>query len=242
MIHRFYIDTFLESDWSLKLPKRVCSHIHVLRLRSQDTIQLFNGNGYNYNAKINFIDRNDVDAHIYAKNHASNESNLKISLIQCFSTSQKMDFIIQKAVELGISEIYPVISSRTNAKFNSEKNRNKQQRWNEIIQAACEQSGRAVIPLLHPISELTTILESINHQHKLILHPLNVSNKPKLLLEKNDQIVIVIGPEGGLSEQEIIQAEKNDFIQYSLGPRILRTETAPIAAIASLQTLYGDFN
>ncbi|QRN41432.1 MAG: 16S rRNA (uracil(1498)-N(3))-methyltransferase [Neisseriaceae bacterium] len=243
MVHRFFLDNFLDCNISIKLPKKICSHSHVLRLRTEDTIQLFNGDGYHYDARIHVIDRNNIDAHIYAKTYANNESNLKIGLIQCFSTSQKMDFVIQKSVELGVNEIYPVISKRTNAKFILEKNKNKIQRWNEIIYAACEQSGRAVIPLLHPISDLTSTLESITTKNKFILHTKREPNATyNFIPDKNNLVVIAIGPEGGFSEQELVHAKENHFIPYSLGPRILRTETAPIAAISSLQTRYGDFN
>jgi len=150
-----------------------------------------------------------------------------------------MDFTLQKAVELGVNKITPIISERCNVKMDADRWEKRLNRWRQIIISACEQSGRQVIPTLNPVVSLDSWVASCSAELKLILHPhednsLNTNKKHK-------NIILLIGPEGGFSQMEIGLALKNDFRCVQLGPRILRTETAALAGVAVLQSMFGDF-
>ena len=168
------------------------------------------------------------------------ESNLNITLLQGISKGDRMDYSIQKAVELGVSRIIPVHCQRTVVNLNTERLSRKHQHWRGIVTNACEQSGRNRIPQLNTPIKFSEIFSIDIEGLKLTLDPLS-NNHLQTLQPDSAKICLLIGPEGGLSNVEIQQASNNGFVGISLGSRILRTETATLAAIAALQTEWGDF-
>lgn len=207
----------------------------VLRLKEAAPLILFNGDGYDYPATIVHIEKKTVSVQVLSRAQVSRESPLAIHLYQGLCRGEKMDFVIQKAVELGVSAITPLLTEYVEVKLNAEKLEKRRQHWQAIIVSACEQSGRAVLPVLHAPRELFSLTDLEN---ALVLHP---SEEGAASIKQAKNISILVGPEGGFSEKEIQFLIKNKMNVYALGPRILRTETAALAMIASLQTRLGDF-
>jgi len=182
---------------------------------------------------------------VLEKNKNSSESPLKIQLYQALSTNEKMDWVIQKAVELGVHSITPILTQRSLIKLKDDKRNKKNQHWQQISLSACEQSGRSIIPKVNDIISLETCFTSMTPKIGELRYLLNPYVRNSLNANKinaaPDGIKLVIGPEGGFTENEVSFIESHDFKSVMLGPRILRTETAPIASIAILQSIYGDF-
>ena len=168
------------------------------------------------------------------------ESCLNIHLGQAVSRGEKMDFTIQKAVELGVNEITPIITERCGIKLSAERWDKKWEHWQGVIIAACEQSGRNKIPVIHKLCSLNQWLCEIQAELKLIMHP-HVATRYRNSMMGLKNIALLVGSEGGFTEQEVELSKDYQFLGMKLGPRILRTETAALATIAMLQTLYGDF-
>lgn len=220
----------------------------VLRCRGGDSVILFNGDGYDYSATIVAINKKETSLAI-AKRQANNcQSPLKIVLIQGLSKGEKMDFVMQKASELGVSEIYPVQTEHTAVKLDDARQAKKHQHWQAILQSAAEQCGRAELPTLHPLTDLATALsaQSSSTQNssaqssaaKVVFSP--SANGSLKSMPQPGSVSFLIGPEGGLSAADLALAKQHGFIEKTLGKRILRTETAALAAIAVAQTLWGD--
>ncbi len=242
----FYPDN-LECNTHIHLDKGASSHlIRVLRTKPGTNVILFNGNGKQYCGKTLDTNQKKLTIEVLTEQIINRESPLKISLIQGVSRNDRMDFCIQKATELGVHQIIPVICERSN--FRSVKNRQlkKLSHWQSIATSACEQSERNIIPTIEPLQTLTTYLEKeIPHKLKLFLNP-DAERSLKTLnpdIEKinHKMLSILVGPEGGLSGQEINFLRKLSWNDIKIGPRVLRTETAGPAIIASLQMLWGDF-
>lgn len=235
--HRFFVATELSINDQLELDADTSHYIsRVLRLNTEQIIYLFNNSGYEFTANIINISRNNVTVNII--NSATNnlESPLKINLAQVIAKGEKMDLVIQKATELGVSCLVPLYSERTQI-----KNTSKYDHWQKVAIAASCQSGRNYVPVISAPQNLTTWLENADHTSlKLILSPDYTAQNLKTLKNSSTEITLLIGPEGGFSLAEIDLAVKHNFTAINLGPRILRTETAGIAAIAILQALYGD--
>jgi 16S rRNA (uracil1498-N3)-methyltransferase len=222
----------------------------VLRVKSGDVITLFNGEGGEYQAEIKHIGKKEVVVFILSYSAEVVESPLKIYLAQGIARGEKMDFIIQKAVELGVHTVIPLMTERSNVKLEGPREKKRILHWQAVAISACEQSGRTFIPkIVSPISLhdwLEVIKEEMRESHRFILlpHLPLEENKPVLANAKGDKfvrpVVILIGPEGGFSEQEINAAMLHGFLPLNLGPRVLRTETASIASIAILQYCFGD--
>ncbi len=235
--HRFYTAIPLAENITVELPQEAAHHCaQVLRYKVNDELSLFNGDGFDYYATISQIEKKRCTVSINSKKNPNNESPLKIHLVQGVARGDKMDLIIQKAVELGITEITPLFTERCNVKLDAKRLDKKIQHWNKTIISACEQSGRATLPKLNiavPIHELA--------QENLIsiyLEPTTQQTFKELSIKES--IRIVIGPEGGFSEKDLIHLEKIDCIGVKIGPRILRTETAGLATISILQSYFGD--
>jgi 16S rRNA (uracil1498-N3)-methyltransferase len=237
---RIYQNIEITNKNSIELDKSACSHlVKVLRLKTNDIITLFNGDGFEYHAQIN-IQGKKVFAEIHTQKQTSNEPLLKISLLQGISKGDHMDITIQKAIELGVTTITPVICQRTVVNLKADRIEKKLNHWKKIIISACEQCGRNFIPeLLHPVKFNDLIINDIPGL-KLTLDPVSEntlhSHKPE-----TNKVTLLIGPEGGLTQDEILLAKEKKFNGVQLGPRILRTETAALASIAALQILWGDF-
>ncbi len=236
--YRFYHYGDLEINTKIQLDKTVSSHIHrVLRLKANDQIQLFNGNGIQYQAKIT-LSAKLVEVAIISAMPVDNESPLKIHLGQAISRGERMDFTLQKAVELGVHSIIPLMTERVQFRLDQKRISRKMNHWQKIIESACEQSGRTYVPELYEPIGLSKWLEK-QTSTGIIFSPEAKTRLKDLKLAS--EFRLLIGPEGGLSVQEIkATIEQNPFIAVSLGPRILRTETAGLTAISILQSLFGD--
>jgi len=235
---RIYQPETFEVGLSTLLNKSSSNHlIKVLRLKSDDTFTLFNGSGIEYSARLEITGKTAC-AHIESCKQPDNESNLNIHLLQGISKGERMDFAIQKAVELGVTAITPVITERTVVNLKHDRKEKKQQHWKAIAISACEQSGRNILPEINNICHFTQALANKTNALKLLLDPSSQTTLPSLTPQ--DNIHILIGPEGGFSVAEVEQAKNEGFTGISFGPRILRTETAALAAVTSVQLLWGD--
>jgi 16S rRNA (uracil1498-N3)-methyltransferase len=239
-LSRFYLDQKLSINSEINLPSETHQYLKkVLRLKENAEITLFNGDEKEYHATLFYSQHNKSSAKIHHQIETNLESNLNIHLIQGISKGDRMDTTLQKSTELGVTEITPIFTSRCQVKLSTEKQSARWQRWHQIVINACEQCGRSKIPLLHPISSFEKMLNQPSL--KLLLHHQATQKISQLRFEQNAPVTLLIGPEGGLSQDEILLAKKHQFIPIKLGNRILRTETAALATIAALQTLAGDF-
>lgn len=238
--HRFFIHDSLELETTITLEGELSHQItRVLRLQVEDRIYLFNNSGLEYAAVIQAITRNAVIVMITSIDTTNTESPCAINLGQVIGKGEKMDYVIQKATELGVHSITPLYSENSVIKYTPEKITSKIMHWQKIAIAACCQSWRNIVPVVYPPQPLTKWIENNTDVNKLILTPDSTAQKLKI---NNTQmpISILIGPEGGFSTAEVNVALANKFSAISLGPRILRTETAGLAVIAILQAFYGD--
>jgi len=237
---RLYHSSSFEVGQSIELDRNPSHHlIRVLRSKKGSDVILFNGDGHEYLAEL--LDENSKHCLLKIKQTAqiNNESPLNISLLQGISRSDRMDSCIQKSVELGVQSITPVICQRTTVNIKGERAEKKLNHWQQIVISACEQSGRCVIPEIKPAINFTQAIQSIKSCQKLILDPESNNSMGSLTRPEKD-ICILIGPEGGFTQEEIKLATDCGFTPVSLGPRILRTETAGPACIAITQSLWGD--
>ncbi|MDO5059768.1 MAG: 16S rRNA (uracil(1498)-N(3))-methyltransferase [Neisseria sp.] len=238
---RFFTDSPLQAGQSLPLSDTVVRHIHVLRLREQEEIVLFNGNGSAYSARLTAIGKRTAEAEILAEMPSENESPLHITLIQAVSSGERMDFTIQKSVELGVNEIIPVQAERSVVKLSGERADKRVQRWQEIVISACEQCGRNTVPRVQPLQTLKQAFAALPDNGSLkLLMGLNHAQKLSQFGQPQ-RIVFMVGPEGGWTDTEEAAAFAAGFQSVLLGGRVLRTETASLAGIAAMQTLWGDF-
>jgi len=236
---RFYEPQPLTIANEVTLQDDATQHIRVLRLKEKTNITLFNGQGGQYSATLVDVQKRTCTARIETFQQTDNESPLHLHLGQVISRGDRMEFVIQKAVELGVNEITPLISERCGVKVNAERMQKKQQQWQKIAIAACEQSGRNIVPIIHPTKQLQTWCEEEDCAIKLTLHP-RAKYSINTLPEDIDNIRLLIGPEGGFSDEEMNLTESLKFTETLLGPRILRTETAALTAITALQCRFGD--
>jgi len=232
----------LSAGATITLPEDAARHlVQVLRMRLGDSFIAFNGQGGEYSASLSAISKREAQASIGTFNAADRESPLNITLAQCVSKGDRMDYTLQKAVELGVSAIVPLISSRTVVKLDAERWAKKIEHWQGVIISACEQSGRTRVPQLQAPQDLDDWLRSsANDSLKLVLAP-GASKQLRQLDPHSRAITLLIGPEGGLSEAECTLAAQHEFVPLALGPRILRTETAGVAALAAIQAQWGDW-
>lgn len=241
-IPRIHIPSQLESGQTISLEKAAASHIsRVLRMKEGDALIVFNGGGGEYKASITSSERHDVTVHIEQFTDKECESPIRISLAQGISRGERMDYTIQKAVELGVYEIIPVFTQRGVVQLKGDRLLKKERHWQAVAISACEQCGRNTIPFVHPPITLKNWLAKNNiHPTALMLDPLSAQNI-RQACSGDTPITLLAGPEGGLSEEEVELASDAGFTGIQLGPRVLRTETAALAAIAALQTLHGDY-
>lgn len=239
-IPRIYQTCNLNAGEQIELDTAAAHHLsRVLRAASGDPVILFNGYGGEYRAEL-VIAGKKVSANIVEHIDVDRESHLHITLLQGISKGERMDFAIQKAVELGVNRIVPVICERTVVNLKQERGNKKLQHWQGIMVNACEQSGRTQLPLLDAPIKLDQLVSLDLSGLKLTLDPRSTIHIREI--ENNDtRIHLLIGPEGGLSNAEVEQTLGMGFVGVNLGPRILRTETAALATIAALQSQWGDF-
>ncbi|HHK5985597.1 TPA: 16S rRNA (uracil(1498)-N(3))-methyltransferase [Neisseria subflava] len=238
---RFYVDFALSPDSVVELPDNVVRHLNVLRVKNTEEIVLFNGNGKAYPALPEVLEKRRASVRILREEATDNESPLNITLVQAVSAAERMDFTLQKSVELGVAEIRPVISERCVVRLSGERAEKRVARWQEIVVSACEQSGRNIVPKVLPLTTYAQALQQLPQETTKLLMSLNRAQKLSDVRPQSDKVVFMVGPEGGWTEKEEQQAFDAGFQSVTLGKRVLRTETASLAAIAAMQTLWGDF-
>ncbi|NLO80813.1 MAG: 16S rRNA (uracil(1498)-N(3))-methyltransferase [Xanthomonadaceae bacterium] len=233
-----YVDLPLQPGTELELPTEVINHLRVLRLGPGQRLRLFNGQGGEYLATLLALERRS--ARVAVERHLPHEaeSPLAITLIQGVSKGERMDFTIQKAVELGVTGIQPVFTERSVVQLDGDRLEKRSRHWRGVAIAACEQCGRNRIPELLPPLPLAAAWDCVQAELRLVLNPLEGRRLRELPAAAS--LALLVGPEGGLSEAEVAAAIAHGFVSLQLGPRILRTETAGLAALAALQALHGD--
>ena len=238
---RFYVDFALSPDSVVELPDNVVRHLNVLRVKNTEEIVLFNGNGKSYPALPEVLEKRRASVRILREESTDNESLLNITLVQAVSAAERMDFTLQKSVELGVAEIRSVISERCVVRLSGERAEKRVARWQEIVVSACEQSGRNIVPKVLPLTTYAQALQQLPQETTKLLMSLNRAQKLSDVQPQSGKVVFMVGPEGGWTEKEEQQAFDAGFQSVTLGKRVLRTETASLAAIAAMQTLWGDF-
>ncbi len=239
---RCHVDAALAPGTRLVLPESAATHlVRVLRLREGDACVLFNGDGNDHAARIASAGKREVVVEVLSATAVDNESPLRITLVQGIARGEKMDLILQKATELGVAAIVPVMAERTEVKLDAERTGKRMGHWRSVIVSACEQSGRARVPALAlPVALVEAAKVLAVESTRLTLDPEGESALATLPAPASHSVAIAIGPEGGWSprDRELLRAA--GFSGLRLGPRVLRTETAGLAAIAALQSRFGD--
>lgn len=238
---RFYCRAALAPGAHVELPEPVARHaVRVLRLAPGASLILFDGRGGEYPAQIERIERERVHAVLGAWHEVERESPLAVTLVQALQAGEKMDFTVQKAVELGVRHIVPVESRRSVMRLAGERAAKRVAHWQGVVAAACEQSGRNQVPLVAPLEKLENWLaRPAGNSLRLMLAP--DAEQALTEIAPASDVQLLIGAEGGLDPQEVIAAKQAGFVPVRMGPRVLRTETAGLAALAVLQALWGDF-
>ena len=241
---RCHVDAALSPNAEVTLPDSAAAHlVRVLRLREGDECVLFNGDGNDYRARIASAGKREVVAQVLSAGPVDNESPLRITLVQGIARGEKMDLILQKATELGVAGFVPVLAERTEVKLDAERTEKRMAHWRSVIVSACEQSGRARVPELAPPTALNHVGAAlVENAVKLTLDPFGDSTLATLEPPADHTVAIAIGPEGGWSPRDREILRMAGFSGLRLGPRILRTETAGLAAIAALQSRFGDLS
>ncbi|KAF1709310.1 16S rRNA (uracil(1498)-N(3))-methyltransferase [Pseudoxanthomonas kalamensis DSM 18571] len=238
---RCHVEVPLAVGQTLTLPETAATHlVRVLRLRAGDDCVLFNGDGHDYAARLQSVDKRAVVVEVLARTPVPRESPLRITLLQGVARGEKMDLILQKTTELGVTAIVPVLAERTEVKLDAARTAKRMQHWRSVLVSACEQSGRATIPALAEPQPLVTAA-AIQATLKLVLDPEGEYTLADLPVPEPAEVAIAIGPEGGWSPRDRQALVEAGFMGLRLGPRVLRTETAGLATIAALQSRFGDF-
>ena len=237
---RVYLDQPLVTGNVIDLPDELVRHIGgVLRLKPGESLVLFNGLGGEYRAQVETLERRRGCVLIGEYDPVTRESGLHTRLVQALGKGDRTEWAVRKAVELGVTELVPLITERTQVKISEQKNNQRQRRWQSLIVAACEQSGRTRLPLLRAAVTFDQWTAQQRSGERLILDPR--ATKPIGIDASVTEVELLIGPEGGFSTPELELAGQRGYQPVSLGPRVLRTETAPLAALALLQTQAGDW-
>lgn len=241
-INRLYIDDCLETGLSIDLDKQRSHYLlNVLRLKKQDSVILFNGTGNQAQAQIINTTKQRVALEIVRDEEQQTQSRLYLHLIQGLSRGDRMDFTVQKAVELGISEITPIYTEYSNIKLDNKRTERKITHWRNVAISACEQCGQNYLPKINYPTRLGDILTSENSTLTRVVMDVNASETINNITLHDHAVTFLAGPEGGLSKSEIQLLNSRGYTSIRLGPRTLRTETAAIALISAAQALWGDF-
>lgn len=237
-LSRFFVDLPL-SLGQQSLPEAQAHYMtRVLRLGLGDSVQLFNGTGQEYRGCLTRLDKKTLEVRLDEQFSGLPESPLAVHLGQGLSRGERMDWAIQKATELGVTEITPLITERCEVRLKDERADKRLAHWRQIVISACEQCGRSVLPTIHPPLPLAEWLTQVQADLKWVLHPIASTSSAE---EPPKRLAMLIGPEGGLSDSDMQAATAQGFQGLRLGPRILRTETAPVVALALAQQRWGDF-
>ena len=236
MVPRFYLDAPLRAGSVCNLSEDAAHHaVHVLRLREQDEVTLFNGRGGEYAARIASMQRLRISIDVLQHREIERESPLRVTLVQAVSAGEKMDSTVRKAVELGVAVIHPVLAMRSVARPKGERAEGRRAHWQKVVIAACEQCGRNRIPEVQPLIALADYQPG--EGMKILLSP---RGERRLSQVDGNEFILAAGPEAGFTAEEEAALANAGFVPASLGPRVLRTETAGVAALAALNALRGD--
>jgi 16S rRNA (uracil1498-N3)-methyltransferase len=240
-LNRIYVPAALATDNDIALTPSGANHVaRVLRMRIGEQLAVFDGLGNEFHAELVRIVGNNVTVRIGAQVTGTPQSPLKITLVQGISRGERMDWALQKATELGVNVIAPVITARSVVRLDEKQSAKKRDHWQQIVIGACEQSGRSHVPeVLAPISMRQYLLEHRKEGLRLVLSPTGPSALAGLT-SMSTRVELLIGPEGGLDDEEIERAQTTGFVPVRLGPRVLRTETAAVTALTVLQAMWGD--
>lgn len=250
-IPRLYINQLLTENSTVVLGQESSHYLcKVLRVKADRQLVLFNGylsdagESGEYQATLIEADKKACVVEIKKFIETQSESPLKLELACCLIKNDRMDWLLQKATELGVTKISPLFSEFTDVKLSAERIDKKQRHWQQIVISACEQSGRTQVPIVNSPVSLSDWLVQDKSEGRYVLHPYNA--KPfvfdNTLRSVTKTVSLLVGPEGGLSDQEVNEAHANQFQSVLLGPRILRAETAPLVALSILQSQLGDFS
>ena len=236
---RLHCEAVLSPGASVELPERAARHVAALRLQAGDEVVLFNGDGAESSATLATLGKRGVVAAVRERRVVDRESPLEVHLAQGICAGDRMDLVLQKATELGIASIQPVVAARSIVRLARERRERRETHWQNVVIAACEQCGRNLIPPVAPSTGLPEFCAlPARGGTRILLAPDGEATLRSLV--PRAPITILIGPEGGLAPEERELAVARGFTAVRFGPRILRTETAPLAALAALQALYGD--
>ena len=239
---RIYVDATLAPGQPLLLPAQAGEHVaRVLRMAEGDPLVLFNGDGHDYPATITALGKREVQVAVGNGRAVAGESPLRLTLAQGVARGEKMDLIVQKATELGVACIAPLLTERSEVRLDPARAEKRLAHWRAVAASACEQSGRARLPDILPAQPLDAWLAGLTGDAALRLALLPEGDQSlRSLTPAPSGAMLVVGPEGGLGERDVSALRGADFIGLALGPRVLRTETAGLAALAALQALHGD--
>lgn len=242
-IPRIYINAELSENQTLTLPDTSFQHLcKVLRLKSGHPLRVFNGQGGQYQATLCDVEKRSANIAIGEFEDLNNESAIKVTIGQTLSRGERMDYAIQKSVEAGVYAIQPLFSERCEVKLEDKRIEKRLAHWQQVAISAAEQCGRGVVPEVRMPVALEEWLPECNEMLKFTLHHHSAKPIKHYRLETDQQICLLIGPEGGLTEHEVQLSEKQGFNPITLGPRVLRTETAPVVALSVINTLWGDIH
>ncbi|MBE0622245.1 MAG: 16S rRNA (uracil(1498)-N(3))-methyltransferase [Burkholderiales bacterium] len=237
---RLYCDMPLSPGAEISLPEAAARHaVTVLRLQVGDTLNLFNGEGGEYRASLVSVSKREARARIIEFHATERESPVDITLALGISAGERMDYSLQKATELGVTAIQPLATERSVVRLAGERADKRLLHWQHVAIAACEQCGRNRVPLVAPVQKFFDYLAAVDRNKRLLMLSPD-ADAPLKRVAPASAAVLLIGAEGGLSPSEFDAAQASGFEPVNLGPRILRTETAPVAALAVLQALWGD--
>jgi 16S rRNA (uracil1498-N3)-methyltransferase len=241
---RLFVDIALAPDADLPLPRDAVQHaLRVLRLKTGDPVTLFNGDGRQYRARLAATDPRSGRVRVETVEAPARESPLHVTLIQSLARGEKMDWIIQKATELGAARILPVASERSEVRLEGGRGEKRLEHWRSVAIAACEQCGRNVVPEIGAPESLDACLAAhpqADAEVRWMLHPGGTARLRNTKSTATD-VMLAVGPEGGFGDNDLATLRRAGFDALALGPRILRTETAGVAAMAALQAVRGDF-
>lgn len=237
---RAYIADAQSEQQTLELPAAVFQHlVKVLRLGEGAPLEVFNGHGQRFSAQLTGVAKKRANITLISQLESTPESPLHSHMGLVMSKGDRFDYALQKATEMGVTTITPLTSERCDLRLNAERAEKKMAHWQGVINAACEQCYRDTLPVLYPIKPLENWVSTQNSDVQLVFH--TAATQPDWPSDTPQSVSFLVGPEGGLTDTEVNTAHRNDFTSWQLGPRILRTETAPIAILSLLQMKWGDF-
>lgn len=237
---RAYIESVSAANQTVELPASVFQHlVKVLRQSEGAPLEIFNGHGQRFEAVLTNVAKKRADVLVQNEIEATPESPLHTHMGIVMSKGDRFDYALQKATEMGATSITPLTSERCDLKLNAERTEKKMAHWQGVITAACEQCYRDTLPILYPIKSLQDWCDTQGSDVQLVFH--TAASEPDWPEQTPQSVSFLVGPEGGLTEDEVAFAHKQSFKSWQLGPRILRTETAPIAILSLLQMKWGDY-